>query len=247
MGWFKKPLNIAITVGAMVLLVVCAVLIAYGVTTHKEAGLLQVCWQGDKAQYTGGTEVAPNESCTRTEELVWPQGKIPLAVAAIAPDRTTPLDPGAVAREGVDEAAEDINRQLGFDLFRAVADPVGAAVVVEIGVPVEAGVDGRARGGDGKAATSSPLGRAQHYLFSNGRGLFCDIDIYAGIGSLRHEYLVVHHELLHCAGLAHDADNPASAIYPFTNDDTMWERMQAARITDHDRELLRSRYMKKIH
>lgn len=241
MSWFKKPLNIGITIGAAVLAVVVIGLIIYGVTTHTEAGLLQVCWLDGRAHYVEGTEL-DDGACEGSEELVWPESQIPLAVAAQASDVQGFVAPGASQREALDSAIRDINQQVGFALLTPVGDGAGADVVVHLGEAVDAG---RIRGAGAGEERARPLGFARHHRTNSGGqpALRCDLHIYSTVGSLRGEYLVIHHELLHAIGLAHDDDNPASAIYPFTSDDTMWERMQAARITDHDRALIRELYL----
>lgn len=244
MSWFKKPLNIGITIGAGVLAVVVIGLIIYGVTTHSEPGLLQVCWVDGQARYVEGTEV-DDGACEGAEELVWPSSQIPLSVAAQAPDVQGFVSQGAPQREALDSAIRDINQQVGFALLASAGDGAGADIVVHLGEAVDAG---GIRGAGAGEERSRPLGTARHHRTNSGGqlALRCDLHIY-NVGSLRGEYLVIHHELLHAIGLAHDPDNPASAIYPFTADDSMWERMQAARITDFDRALIRELYLTAAH
>lgn len=239
MSWFRKPLNIGITIGAGVLALVVIGLIAYGVYTHREPSLLEVCWVGNEARYVEGSEV-DDGACEGAEELVWPTRQLPFTVAATKAVDETVLAPGAAEREGLDAAIRDINQQLGCAALRASADPLSAAMVAHLGEAV----DVLPRGVGSRAAKRAPLGWAHHDRANSGDqlSLRCNLHVRSNVGSLRGEYLVAHHEILHCLGLAHDPDNPASAIYPFTEDDTMWDQMQAARITDADRARLRGLY-----
>lgn len=245
-SWFRKPLNIGIAVGAGVLAVGVIVLIIYGVVTHSEPVLLQVCWFGGEARYVDGeTEEAYDYgACSGDEELVWAAKQIPLTVTAIEARSEDVFAPGAEGRKGIDAAIRDINSQVGCKLLEPRGLRDGSAILARIGAAVD--IDARRdRGGSGKAASSasrSPLGFARHYQGDERGSLHCDLSVSSATGNLRSEYLVAHHELLHCLGLAHDPDNPASAMYPLTADDTMWDQMQAARITDADRARLRELY-----
>ena len=225
MSWFSKKRNIAITVGAAVLAVVVIGLIIYGVCTHSEPGLLRVCWQPNGSVVYAdpdSTEVADPEEvegpCAAPEDLVWARKQLP-------------LDVGWESYRDGDErslkaAITDINRQLGFKLYRVTPEGEESEVLISF-EPIEPG---------------DPAGWAGHAKSAGDNVLFCNIGISTSASTDRMVYLVSHHELLHCAGLAHDPDNPASAIYPFTNDDSMWDTMTAARITDFDRALLRRLY-----
>jgi len=83
---------------------------------------------------------------------------------------------------------------------------------------------------------SPELGYAKHYR-DNG-----EVSVYArvtsAVDSSKMEQFVARHMLLHAAGLAHD-DFPESAIYPLTAEDSTEDQMEAARITEHDIELLK--------
>lgn len=238
MSWFSKKRNIVIAVGAVVLAIIAAVLIIYGVATHTEPVLLEACWVNDEARYVEGMEV-DDGACEGSEELVWPKEQVPFTVAAISEE--TLLAPDSPGREGLDSAIRDINSQIGCKLLEPVEDGAGAAIVARVGEAVDVS-DRRNSGRDG--SKGSTLGWARHRRDGSGSDsrVYCDLVVYSTVGNLRNEYLVAHHELLHCLGLAHDPDNPASAIYPFTMDDTMWDRMHAARITDADRARLRELY-----
>ena len=242
MSWFSKKRNIAITVVAGVLALAAIVLIIYGVVTHDEESLLRVCrWTGEGwAVYEEGATEVEGEPCEGAEELVWPAGKVPFSVAAIEDADQTVYAEGAKQREALDSAIRDINQQFGFRLLRASSDPLSAAFVAHLGAAVD--IDRRGGGGGAGAPSAKALGWAKHHRAdSSGKSLRCHLWVRRD-GSLRVEYLVAHHELLHCIGFAHDDDNPASAMYPFTYDDTMWDRMQAARVTDSDRARGRDLY-----
>jgi len=237
-GWFSKPLNKGIAIGAGVLALAVIGLIVFGVVTHSEPVLLEVCWVDGQARYVEGSEV-DDGPCEGAEELVWPQSQVPFAVAATKDGSETVLASGAAEREALDLAIRDINQQVGCELLRGSSDPLSAAMVAHLGEAVDV-LPRRV----GSRATKTPIGWANHDRSDSGGhpSLRCHLHVRSNVGSLRGEYLVAHHELLHCLGLAHDPDNPASAIYPFTADDTMWDTMQAARITDADRSRLRSLY-----
>ena len=242
MSWFSKKRNIAITVGAGVLAGVVITLIIYGVVTHREPILLEVCWVNGEARYVEGMEI-DDGPCAGAEELVWPASQVPFTVAASKTGDQTVLAPGTSEREALDSAIRDINQQIGCTVLRPSADPLSAAMVAHLGEAVDV-LPRRVGGGGLEKASRAPLGWAYHHRSDSGGqpSLRCHLHVRSNVGSLRGEYLVAHHELLHCLGLAHDPQNPASAIYPFTEDDTMWETMQAARVTDADRSRLRSLY-----
>lgn len=243
-SWFKKPLNMGIAIGAGVLAVVVIALIVYGVVTHSEPLLLEVCWVDGQARYTDGSteEWYDYGPCAGDEELVWAKKQIPLTVTAIEASSEDVFAPGAESRKGIDAAIRDINSQVGCKLLEPRGIREGSAILARLGAAVDVARP-RDRSGPGKAGSSpskSPLGFARHHQLDG--GLHCDMSVSSTVGSLRGEYLVAHHELLHCLGLAHHPDNPSSAMYPFTADDTMWDRMQAARITDGQRARLRELY-----
>lgn len=223
-SWFKKPVNLAITIGAAVLAVVVVSLIIYGVTTHREPGLLQVCWQpNDSAAYANPGDLegleAPDAPCAEPEELRWDRKQVPLKVAWQALQDSD--------ERALKAAIQDINAQLGFKMLVETPEGEASDIVVEL----EAHLVGE---------KNPPAGWA-HHVRSNGV-VGCDAKIRSLAASERFVYLVAHHELLHCIGLAHDQDNPASAIYPLTSDDTLEDTMKAVRITDFDRALIRRLY-----
>jgi len=226
-----------ITVVGVALFMVALALVIYGVVTHKEAGLLEVCWSPvGEAQYTNPQDSdrrVTGGSCERPEKLVWPAEQIPLTVAATT-DYNAVLAVGSAPRRALDEAIRDVNRQVGFFLLRASSDAVSASVLAQLGTAM-----GPSRGGGGETV----LGWARHYLDVDGVGapVRCEMFVLPTAASLRERYLVSHHELLHCVGLAHD-DFESSAMYPLTEDDVWNGLRRSTRISDHDVRLLRSRY-----
>lgn len=216
MKWFTRPGYFI----AILLFVVAAVLgvigIIYGVSTHEEGGLLRVCWnESNSAEYVVPFEGAPVGDCADPEDLVWPKNQVPLGVSILD------LREDGDGVEGK-AAIVDINNQLGFTLFTQVKE--GSSVSLTLGAPVEGG--------------SKKLGTAHHY--KSPEAMYAHATVYSATGSLRLTFLVAHHELLHVAGLAHDSF-PDSAMYGMDHDDSL-ERMTPARITDHDKSLLRDLY-----
>lgn len=245
MGWFSKRRNIAIAVGAGVLLVVCSVLVTYGVLTHEEPDLLMVCWtEGPmpEARYQDHSMVdgeVPHGSCDRPEKLVWPKSQIPLTVSATS-GYDTVLAVGTSRREALDAAVRHINERLGFMVFRPVSDVSGTSVMVQVETAM-----GVARRSDGKRdSRRTPLGYARHYWDGPDGKLRCRAVVFSNVGGLRLEYLVSYHELLHCLGLGHDP-SPSSAMYAFTDDDVVAGVMRHFRVSDHDRRVLRRLYREK--
>lgn len=212
-----------ITATILSALILLGIIIA-AVHTHEEEGLLEVCWEQNIAQYVDGAEVNDG-TCERPEKLVWKEEQIPLTVSAITSD-SWPLDLSERRGQVLQAAYLDINSQLGFELFTLGKGPSTSSIVIQVGKAVE--------------STKQPLGLSVHGR-TKGR-LVCYASSNSNVGSSRVEYLVLHHELLHCAGLAHDGRDPNSAVYPFTKDDTNLSKLQSARITDHDRALLNRLY-----
>jgi hypothetical protein len=218
----SKRLTIATAVVGALIALAAVGLIVYGVLTHREEGLLGVCWtentfEGTTASYVGGNEVNLG-SCRKPEGLVWPRKQIPLTVS-IADYREEERD-----IKPIESAIANINSQVGCTLLKKTSDGT-YSIRVLVGTSVESG--------------SRELGLSRH--FKSRQGLHSEVFVYSNAGSERLVYLVAQHELLHSLGLAHD-DFPDSALYPFTADDTMSDTMDTARITDHDVALLRKLY-----
>lgn len=251
MSWFDKKRNIAITVGAGILAILCIISITYAVITHEEPTLLEVCWTDGKAQYMEGATEEDYGVCSRGKELVWPKKQIPLTVAAVAAYSEVVLAPGASGRKALDSAIKDINRQVGCEVLRPTALRNDASILARLGEPVGIYTGGD-RKGKGEKRGNPPLGFARHTKKQNKEQrrddsnklhkLHCNLTVYSHANNIRWQYLVVHHELLHCIGLTHHPDNPSSAMYPFSYDDTMWDRMSVSWITDGQLSALRRLY-----
>jgi hypothetical protein len=230
MSWFRKPVNIVITVLAAVAAALAIVLIAWGVTHHEEGGILEVCWAGDGlAQYVEGSE-DDHGPCEGAEELVWPQEQIPLTVAPVSADGQ-PLASDANEVRVLGQAISDLNSQVGFELFR-----LGTGLQPS---DAEARFGGAFLGGAGEPSPPPGYVAHRHGVSESYRG---HVWIRSDVGeSSRLLYLVLQHELLHLAGLAHD-DFTASIMYPLTRDEWEGGAMSTAHVTDHDVALLRSLY-----
>lgn len=105
---------IAITIGAIVGVIV-------GVTTHEEAGLLRVCWEGGSANYSG--------QCSGAAALRWERSRMPLTVASV--------------EDGSLSAAIDlVNDQIGCEVLRLDTQAGSEAdVVVSLDSVIEVGRD----------------------------------------------------------------------------------------------------------
>lgn len=249
-GWFKKPVNIIITVGAALMAVVAIGLIIWGVTHHREEGLLEVCWEGGVAVPVGGIEGDADGSCERPEELAWPQEQIPLTVAPVAATGESMGTDSPQVRV-LDSTIRDINAQVGFELLRlACGDPDSADGRVHYGGAFESARDGKAVAGRGDgengggAKVVRNVARPAGYVVHRRVGPVLRGDVYlrSDVESVdRTLYLVGRHELLHFVGLAHD-DFESSVMFPMATDDSISEAMGTAHITDFDRALLRSMY-----
>lgn len=196
-------------IGVGVLALVALALVCWGVTHHSERTGLEVCWEGDRATY-GRTD------CD-TSEIDWPQIQVPLLVAFAT-------DPGVVAPTEAEQrvltlTVQDLNRELGFELFRVSPDRF-----VEIRLAPNQG--GQAEG------------RVQHLRNEARLGAYVMIEAGLSDSVLG---AVLRHELLHVVGLAHD-DFTLSVMYPFTPDDDLVAFHQRI-VTDADRAWIRSKYM----
>lgn len=150
-----------------------------------------------------------------TEDLVWPQ-RFPLTYAVLLVHGTD----AQAAHSDIDSAARDWNHQIGFEAFVHTENLPSADVFILYGTYIdpkarEAGSAKHARGGRGTHAFVEVMTPATRHL----------------------GYLVTFHELGHALGLAHD-DYPDSSMYAEIVGDG------ATRVSDADRELLRSLYRK---
>lgn len=229
MSWFKKPLNIGITIGAAILAVVAIFLVIWGVTHHTEGESLEVCWVNGSARYVEGSE-RDHGACEGAEELVWPQEQVPFTLASLTSEGQ-PLAEDSDEVRALTHAVTDLNRQLGFELYRMGTGLDSTDATVRFGGALEGGGD------------SPPPGYVQHTRVGNNilRGhVWIRSDV---VADMRLLHLVLEHELLHLAGLAHD-DFTLSIMYPIARDDWQLEAMSTAHVTDVDRSNLRGLYMR---
>lgn len=231
--WFKKPINIGITAGAVVLAAVAIFLVIWGVVHHTEGEMLQVCWSDDgqpgyvdTSQIEGGEP--HNGSCDRPEELVWPQKQIPITVAATTPDGEE-LGPDSYEGRALAQAIADFNSQVGFSLLRVERELLSASTVTRFGGAFQA------RG------TSPPPGQVTHRRLAGGElraVIYIRSDVVADSRLL---HLVLLHEFGHLAGLAHD-DFTLSIMFPLSREEWSNGEMSMAHVTDRDKVNLRQRY-----
>lgn len=90
----RNTIQIVVVVSLTVLAIIGVI---YGVSTHKEAGLMTVCWEGGQAYY--------DYSCEGQEELRWDRNRIPLDVSS---------SENTEVRAAVDE----VNNQIGCEILR---------------------------------------------------------------------------------------------------------------------------------
>lgn len=232
--WLDKTKNkvvFAVAVGVAVVVVTLLVLAIpkWGPLHTSEGGLLTVCWdEGGRARYVDDIEA---ESCEGAEELVWPASQIPIIVAPLSGERDELLHEDDRRSRVFDQAIRYFNDQVGFTLFRRFFEGgVQASAWVHFGQGIEA-----------RRGAETPPGFVTHY--HDGERLSGEVYVRSDVESSdRLLFLVLLHEFGHLAGLAHDPDNLGSVMYPITRDDSMDDLMSLARITDHDRALLRRLY-----
>lgn len=205
--------------------VAAAVLIAYGVATHDEPGLLRVCRIGDRAVYVDELEGEEPATCADALELRWPREAVPLAVRVFhgAIENGTP--PAEELRV-VEAAVADFNSQVGFELFaldRGLEGPVDVSLV--LGAAAELG---------------DPPGECRHRLRGDGRATSATV-VVRNVPDDATLFRVLLHELGHLAGLAHD-DWTGSMMNRRTLAAEESE-LPAGRLTDSDRAELRELYL----
>jgi len=227
-SWFKKPVNIVITVVAAVMAVVALVVIIWQVATRDldaEAPLLEVCWANGQAYYVGGVDEDEGEfrdesveHCEGSSELTWPREEIPLSIVTRSTSGEA-VGAGSTAARVISRAVRDLNAQAGCDLLRMV--PPGDADADFIIHWGEAFIVG------GSRASNAP-GSCAH------RGAGAPIESHLSVrGGLsdRFAYLVLLHELGHGLGLGHNA-NRGTVMFPLTSDDTESDAMTGGRFSD---------------
>jgi hypothetical protein len=225
MKWLNAKV---MTVIFVVLFIVAGVLVAVGVLTHSEPGRMMVCWENNRVNYIEGA--APEEqhgTCDEPQELVWPQGQLPLSVSA----PTATGEEAEEVRDQIESAVDLINSQLGFAFLAAVPGEATPDIVVTWNAAYESG-EGTT------AADRAPGSCSFQRLDGNMRA---DVRVRA-LGNNRLSHRVLVHELGHCGlGLDHD-DFESSIMYRTTRDDTWDDRMSFTRFTDYDVEITRELY-----
>lgn len=233
-SWFKRPVNIAVTIGAAILMVVVIASLIWGIMHHKEGEILKVCWIQGKAFYSESAyakaEKVYDESCEGFEKLTWPAEQIPITLTPISADGIEMVENESEVRV-LKQAVGDLNRQLGFQMFRVVVGLQPADAEIHFGGAFERG--------DG---ATPPAGHVTHYRLGMSEQLWGLVAIRSDISAIdRSLFHVLEHELLHLAGLAHD-EHRSSIMYPYTEDDWMLDKIPIVFITDRDKSLLRDLY-----
>jgi len=215
----RKILNITSIAFAVVVAIVVAISLFYGVCTHEEGGLLEACWVNGEAHYVKGHEspsVTPSPApCSNPEKVVWNEKQTPVVI------RNTDQSVDRVFRHSL----KNINGQLGYKAARLAEGNEPASCRAFFG-----------------KALGRILGKTSHWR--NEGMLYCEMWFNANIPDDRTLYLSINHEALHALGLGHD-NFAGSAMYHYTDDDTWSSRMDADRISDHDKVLMRGLYLRK--
>ena len=207
-----KTRNIIMIVVVATIFVTAGVLVAVGVATHTEEGLLTACQTADgRFDYEGDCE-----------EVKWDPSQFPLQVHATTTNPHPPSDPESATRSVISL----VNSRLGFRALQWTDDSSSADISVRIG---EAQVVGSSMG--------DANGDASHFVRDG--SLRCEIRTW-NTGTVEMLDKVLTHEMGHGLGLAHDPDYEGSAMYPTVTPDGA--RLTRLRITDHDRGLLRELY-----
>ena len=236
--------------GALFTLTV-VVLLAFGISTHKEVTLLHVCWYNGHAIYKMPDAKPDHGPCTQFEELVWPKSQIPLTISA-RPYAGPSL--AEIEADTIRSVVSAINDRVGFEALRLV-DSSDASIKAVLGVPVETGPAGGAGDlfrrrdsdlGDSGALRRAVFDRARGYCVHQRRPssghLEAELVLRSG-GSPVYLFHLYYHELGHCMGLGHD-DFQSSVMDPHILDHGWDGKMplKLVRFTDVDRARLRALY-----
>jgi len=219
------------TVGLAILVVaviaVCCVI--YGVITHKEGGLLQVCWENSHASYTEDLQgEGESKQCKLPMPLVWPDKQLPLSVVVFGGDHVA-LKEQERGSKIVRDAMDDFNLQVGKILF-SIAKIVDEEpdVVVIWGVPSIVGDTGVGSRKVGGYVNHAKIGATMQAIVR-----------IRETSSDRLAFVTTLHELGHVVALAHD-QQLSSLMYPRMITDAL--NTATTRLTDSDVSLLRSLY-----
>ena len=235
-SWFKKPVNIAITVVVGLMFVGGIIALIWGVTRHTEPVFQDVCVWNDGVYYTTATNdtlsLDTDVNCSVVPgNTLWTKQDFPLRIAAYDPDNT-PLTADHEAWRVIDQAIIDTNTQFGFQVFERNTEK--AQVRIQWGVPYEANTPhGKAVGFVRHSYTTLLTQDLVPREDTSERHLEALVGMRA-VASIRFAYIVLMHEFGHVIFLAHD-DYTASVMYPVGNDDsTSFDSTNWTRFTDMD-------------
>lgn len=188
--------------------------VLYGVLSHREAGLMEVCWSA------GGSAVYAKD-CSSKHELKWKKSQLPLPVYIDFDEHANKN-----YRESVIGAMKMWNQEIG-EVFALAEAPDKALVTVRWGaIEVNAAAEGKHSGGWTRhlGGLSGPT-RAEVVLTEP-----------SGVHAVM-RYAA--HEFGHVLGLAHD-EAPRSIMYPVQPGQTT--EMSFILPSDFDKKLLRGLY-----
>jgi len=210
-------------VGFVAFTLVVGALLIFGVCTHTEAGLMEICWTERGQALYGDSDCSGRE----VEPIRWDHVPIIVGVRSYIDDAQELARAERIAAS----EAQLWNTQLGFSAFR-ISTEESPDVTIVWGTPTEVG--------------ETQEGGAVSHLFRGNR-LTADVTISAiaiDSGAAR----VTFHELGHVLGLAHD-DFEDSPMFPtmtmseVRDPSTGIPNLPFQRVTDGDRVLLRGIYL----
>lgn len=188
--------------------------VLYGVLTHKEPGLMRVCWSGSSVKFYDDPIKDPHPECT--QEVKWDKNQFPLTYyIAFDKDHQTYID-------SVVKGAGLWNSEIGRELFKRVDKPENAIIEVTWGSVTP---------GDHSGGSTTHTGGPQ--------GLTGAKVILSNPSDVHAVYRYAAHEWGHVLGLAHD-EAPRSIMYPKQPDVT--GEMTFVLPSDFDKKLLRDLY-----
>lgn len=207
--------------------IAAAVLIVYGVATHDEPGLLEVCrGVNGVAVYVDEVEGESPQggACADAAPLRWRRSDVPIGVNVTHGGTEGGAPPSEELRVA-ELAVRDFNAQVGFELFE-LDDGTGAPpdVSLVLGAPAERG---------------DPPGECRHWLRPDGFASSAAV-VVRNVPDDATVFRVLLHELGHVAGLAHD-DWTGSIMNRRTISAEAAE-LPPGRLTDADRSELRDLY-----
>lgn len=208
-------------IAVAILFIAALIAILFGIFSHKEAGLLNVCWADNRANYTTETE-QHKTSCLNPVPLTWPTDH--LFVAVVDNDRVIVDDNRA---DVIWDSIKVVNAQLHTKLARA--RQISKAHIIVI---IDAAYDLSTRAG----LLGDVPGYCKH-IKSNNKMI---AHMAVRPGSVSEQLYVASHEFGHCLGLAHDINNEASVMFPVA--DTDISEVKMILFSDHDISLMRKLY-----